>query len=764
VIAVIAGYANSLDGVLLFDDLPTLLPRERIDHLWPPWNWLATERPTVFLTLAVNYALGGLEVRGYHILNMGIHLLASLTLYGVVRRTLETESFRTTVGSVSSVVALWTALLWAVHPLQTESVTYLIQRGESLMGLFYLLTLYGTARGAPSRRRWAWHAISIGACALGMGAKAVMVTAPVAALLYDRWFLAKSFGRALRDRWPLYVGLASTWGVLLACGVFRTVFTAGSEYETVGYGLRGVTAIEYARTQAGVILHYLWLCFYPIPLCLDYAWPIADWKASIPSLAAITAALAVAIFLSARRHWVGFASALFFLVLAPTSSIIPIRDAAFEHRMYLPLAAVIVAVVGGVYLLAKKFGESPRLGQGSTLAVVQVLGLVITLLLGGLTVRRNRDYTDELRMWSDVVAKRPGNPRGHMNLGVYRQRRGLLDEAVASYGEAVALDPDYGEAYYNLGTALVAQRRLDDAAAAYHDAVRCEPGNFLAWTNLGDLLKSQRHPDEAEQAYRQALAIKPGINAARLQLASLLVENGRKTEAATEYRRLLETDPQSAEGHYGLANVLLSLGSVELAGAEYRRALELQPAHADAANGLGNLFFEQQRADDAIAMYRRAVDLNPANGSFHRNLGSALAVGGRLEEAAAEFTEAIRIDPDSAGARFNLGNALARLGRVPMALEEFRIAARLDPTDVPSRINLGNACFMLGRLEEAIEAYQSAITVDPSRVVARQRLAQTLAKVGRAAEAIEQYRAILQLDPTNTEAQAALTDVESGRR
>ncbi|MGA2605784.1 MAG: hypothetical protein ABSG14_16325, partial [Verrucomicrobiia bacterium] len=196
----IGAYHNSFQGPFILDDVPSILENPQIRHLWPigealspSANSMVGGHPVVNLSLAVNYALGGLAVWGYHALNLTIHILAALTLFGIVRRTLARPKLREQFGASGEWVALAVAVLWTIHPLQTEAVTYLSERGESLMGLFYLLTLYGFLRGVESPGHGRWFVLSVAACALGMATKEVMVTAPLMVLLYDRTFVSQSF-------------------------------------------------------------------------------------------------------------------------------------------------------------------------------------------------------------------------------------------------------------------------------------------------------------------------------------------------------------------------------------------------------------------------------------------------------------------------------------------------------------------------------------------------------------------------------------------
>jgi len=246
VVAVAAGllaYHNSFTGSYFHDDFGSIIENPTIRQLWPIWKplsppygtgWTVGARPLINLSVAVNYALGGYNVWGYHALNLAVHILAGLALLGIVRRTL---LHRARFCAAADELALAIAVLWMVHPLQTQAVTYIIQRSESMMGLFYLLTLYCFIRGVESplmeNGKWfmgdgswrlgarLWYGLSVAACASGMTCKQVMVSAPVMVLLYDRAYVSGTFREAWRRRWPLYVGLASTWvllGLVLVLG------------------------------------------------------------------------------------------------------------------------------------------------------------------------------------------------------------------------------------------------------------------------------------------------------------------------------------------------------------------------------------------------------------------------------------------------------------------------------------------------------------------------------------------------------------------
>ena len=327
VVVGLAAYADSLWGTFILDDYKHIVLNEQIrecgfDNLVELLSF--GRRPVINLTLALNYQLGRLNPFGYHALNIIIHLLAGMTLFGIVRRTLLLKQFRSDYAEAAPWLALAVASLWTVHPLQTQSVTYVIQRGEALMGLFYLLTLYCTLRGATAGRSWWWYLAAVAACALGMGCKAVIATAPVVVLLFDWLFLTGSFREVLQRRWGLYLALAATWSLLLGVGVIQGVFfPAPTAVATMGFAYQGITPLEYLLTQPGVLLHYLRLSIVPYPLCLDYQWPVAKTAAAIiPPTIVVIGLLVGTLWAVWRRHWIGFlgSGSLLFSLRLPVSS------------------------------------------------------------------------------------------------------------------------------------------------------------------------------------------------------------------------------------------------------------------------------------------------------------------------------------------------------------------------------------------------------------------------------------------------------------
>jgi len=319
-------YTNSLHAPFIFDDLPRIVDNESIRALWPIDGWLHdSRRPVVSLTLALNHALDGTNPAGYHVFNIAIHAMNAVLFFMLLRTAGKAERLPAWLRDRRETLALAAALLWAAHPLQTQAVTYTIQRGESLMALWYTLVLLATANTSLTenkRTRTIWIITAIAASALGMGTKGVMVTAPIAALLLDRTLFAGTFLGAIKRQWALYAGLALSWSVLAALGIVQQTFTPESvtgTARTVGFGFESATPMTYLLTQAQVIPHYLRLAVWPTNLCFDYRWPFVTdtGNAILPGLFTLIL-VGVSAWGLIKARWWGVACTIFFLILAPT--------------------------------------------------------------------------------------------------------------------------------------------------------------------------------------------------------------------------------------------------------------------------------------------------------------------------------------------------------------------------------------------------------------------------------------------------------------
>ena len=616
VLATLAVYANSLRNPFIFDDEVALTQNPSIRQLWPlgavlnpPPTSTLGGRPIANLSFALNYALGGDSPWGYHAVNLTLHVLAALLFFGVVRRSV--GQIPASLGGEAVPLALTAAMLWALHPLATGTVSYVSQRTELLMAVFYLLTLYGFIRGAERSPRF-WLPLSIAACALGMASKEVMVTAPFTVLLCDCAFISGSLREAWRRRWTYYLGLGATW-LLLA-------FLMSSQLaeRSVGFGL-GVTWWTYLLTECQAVVLYLKLSLWPDPLVFDYGPIFVNRALSVlPQALVLGGAIGGVLLAWTRKPALGFVAGWFFIVLAPTSSVVPlVLQPIAENRAYLPLLGIVTLVVLGVRAMA-----GPR-------------GLYVTLALAALfgvsTVQRNQTYRTESALWEDTIAKRPENPRAQTNLGSVLFRQGRNSEAMKLFASAVRLDPTYPEAQNDLGYGALFLDDVSTAIPHLQEAVRLRPNFAMARKNLAAAYN-------AAQRFTEALP----LGESALRLAPLL-----------------------PEAHYNIGESLMGLGRVAESVAQFEAELRLQPEHTNALYLLGRALLNLDRPGEAMPALEHVIRLAPDFAEAYNDLGLALLRLGRSDEAAVQFTACLRHNPNHEAARRNLAAIDAARATVP---------------------------------------------------------------------------------------------------
>ncbi len=574
VLAGLAAYARCGAGAFVLDDQSSVVTNASLRQVWPPWAPLLAAgaggtrgRPVANLSFAWNHALGGLNPAGYHWTNLLIHLLAGLILFGILRRTFLSPRLAPQWGEDATFLGAILAAVWLVHPLTTETVVYVAQRTEGLMGLCYLSALYCLIRGATAASGRGWYAGAVFATFAGVATKESMVTAPVVLFLYDRTFLGGSFKDAWRERGCVYVGLAASW-LLLAVLMGRLAER--------GAGLgAGVSPLAYAVAESEAIARYLKLSLWPHPLVFDYgpALPHGHAWATLPFVLVLVAGLVVALI---RWPAVGFALCWVLGILAPTSSVIPVAlQPVAENRMYLPLIGVVVLVGAGLYRL------SPRVARP-----ILVAGIVI---LGALTFERVATYRTAVGLWTDTVAKRPFNPRAHASLGNALLADGHIDAGLRELEAALRLDPSVAEIHLDLGVAEANLGHFDQANGHVLAALHLSPALPEAHYDQGWLAARSGHPDQALADYDAAIALRPDYADAHVNAASLLVQAGRFAEAIPEFEAALAAGEPDADLYFNLAYARIKTGQLAGAIADYRKALELKPDFAAARQNLQTL-------------------------------------------------------------------------------------------------------------------------------------------------------------------------------
>jgi hypothetical protein len=469
VAAVVVCYSNTLHGDFHFDDDLTITENQKIKDIKNiiHMNWIHSflqgGRPITELTFALNYALGGIHVVGYHVVNLLIHLFVVFWVYLFTRKTLKLDGHEK-----SAVLALIITGIFGLHPVQSESVTYISQRSEALASLFCLMSLFFfiKARERGFNRKGALLYIAgLTVFVIGIGAKEIVITLPALYMLYDFYFL---------DKKPLLKRLAVPAPFIIFALIYIGMrFLDLKDNTAAGFNVAGVTAQEYLMTQFRVIVTYLRLIVFPVHQNLDYDVPIHRnffEPETFLSFFFLISICAIAVVWRRRFKVASFGVLWFFIVISPTSSFIPVIDVIFEHRIYLALWGIVTAVVLVLYeayvrLLSGRsfFARNP--GIAGKFASASVLAVMI--IFGAALYERNKVWQTKLSLWTDVASKSPNKPRAHNNLGNCYFIQNDFSAAIPHYKRAITLDPTWYESYYNLAVSLENIGRKADAVYYY---------------------------------------------------------------------------------------------------------------------------------------------------------------------------------------------------------------------------------------------------------------------------------------------------------
>jgi len=633
-------YANALRGPFIYDDSKSIVDNEHIRTLSLPDALFAARenptagRPLVNLSFAINYAIGGLDPVGYRAVNLALHAICGFLIFALVSRTL-----------ASTDLGFAVALLWIVHPLNSEVVDYVTERSESLMALFFLLTLYCALRAArrqPVERRagW-WTTAAIVACAVGMGCKETMAVAPIVVALYDRAFLFDSWSRAWRSRWRLYAGLAATW-ILLAILV-----SAGPRAHSAGF-TSGASPWTYLLNQSVMIVRYLRLAIWPTSLVVNYGWPRPLTLADVAPYALVVVSLIAVTVAAARRSPpLAFAGAWLFVILAPTSSIVPIAtEVGAERRMYLPVIAIVALVAVAVVRLAARL-RAPAFTTVGLLCVA-------TITLGIGTVRRNREYESTARLAATVDERWP-TPVSDALVAYELGQQGRRDEAIARLRRSA--DGGYSTAWFNLGGMLLTGGQIDQGIAALERFLGEAPLDIAAVQTrvlLGRAFLTKGDASQAIVQAQQARSMDPSNADALGVLSDALLAARQPGRAADAYRAYLALRPADLAATLNLGIALADSGRVREAAAAFERARDLDTRDPRAYKNLASLALNANDVDNGIRFASAAVGVAPRDAPAHDLLGRGLASKGDLRAAQAQFEQAIALDPTFVQARSDL--------------------------------------------------------------------------------------------------------------
>jgi tetratricopeptide (TPR) repeat protein len=802
----VAVYANTFDAEFHFDDTARILENRHVrirnisfESLWDAafGKGSSRSRPLGNISFALNYYIHRYDVRGYHYVNTAIHILSGIFLFLFLRLTFDTPALRNKYSNGFWIAAVGAAI-WLAHPLHTQSVTYIIQRLNSMAAMLYIAAFYLYVQGrflsAPRpdedskgfetespvgpndsrrrrRRRNIFFTGAFIAWGASLGVKQITVTLPAFVYLYE-WFFFQNLDRQWFKRSLKYLAIVAILLTVLSIVFLGT--NPSERFKSIkDYNNAEFTLIQRLLTQPRVVVHYLSLLVWPHPLRLnvDYDFPLSrtllhPWT-TLPAILFLAGLFVLALFIARKKPFISFAVFWYLGNLVIESSVIPLAI-IFEHRTYLP--SMLLWAIPALYLF-----------RYLSLKLCLLIGAIVVAVFSVFTYQRNQTWATELTLWSDCVEKSPNKARPHVNLGaaLYRERR--VDDAIRHFRKALVIDPEFAEAHLSLGLALKSKGQIEEAFTHVKKGIRINPHNFRAYLNLGDLFLEQNRFEEARASFEKALEIKPQNHAVYNSLGVVFSETGDRAKAMKYLNLALQSNPDNADAHNNLANELSEKGRTDAAIAHYREALRIEPRHYQAYNNLGLELAAAGKQAEALALFKKAVEINPDYAEAHMNLGVAYQKSGELDKAIDQWQKTVELETDDKEAHFNLGLAMIRRDKLSPAIDHLRQALRIDPDFADAHNSLGAALIQSGRVDPALEHFQRALALDPEHADARKnlqkartimerveadirrlesaqrqnpgdpiayfRLGELYFDIGRWEAAVDQYRKALQLDP-----------------
>jgi len=589
-------YAKTLTGDFIFDDWHNIRdnPYIRLTQLSPKSLIRAahqspsSSRPLANISFALNYYIHGYKVVGFHLVNILIHIATGILLYFFIGTTLRTPALHPRYSKYRW-VPFFTAFIWLVHPLQTQSVSYIVQRMNSMAAMFYVLSmlLYAQARAAESKhkRNVLFSTLPV-AGTLALGSKEISATLPFFIFVYE-WYFFQDL------RWGWFKKLLPVIAAIcLLMIIISVIYLGGQPFERImaGYATHHLTMAQRGLSQFRVVMFYISLLLWPHPsrLNLDHdlqpSYALLDPITTLLAIVSIIAFICLAILLAKKDRLISFCILWFFGNLAIESSIIGL-ELVFEHRNYLPSMFFILMVV----LLSYRYIKPEW--------VTSTILLITATVCAVWTFERNDVWRSRILIWKDCAEKSPQNPRPFNNLGVALAEQGFYNKANAQYHKALKLNPNYADAHANMGHDLARLGNMQEAIHHLKTALKINPKYYEAHSNLGIALATQGQHQEAVQHLRSAINIKPDFAQAHNNLGAVLKLLGRTQEAIDHLSVALEIDPQYAEAHNNLGMALAQQGRLDEAIEHFSQALRINPEYENARRNLEESLEKRKHPD-----------------------------------------------------------------------------------------------------------------------------------------------------------------------
>jgi tetratricopeptide (TPR) repeat protein len=669
-------YGNTILNSFHFDDIPSILEKPWIrgwDKI-PQFIFSVFQRPLVILSFNLNYAISEFEVWSYHVFNICFHIIASLLVFKLIQQIM--YFLQDILTKKNPHLFSWpyiAALVFALHPLSTQSVTYISSRSSILATIFYLsgLILFFKGFGERKFNKKPGRIYFFGATfflLLGGLTKEIIVTLPAALFLFHYYFIS----RESPEKW---VSKNLKWVLLLLIPLLAVV----GYKQFLGGGFLAASSAElpsssWLLTQASVVpFEYFRKFIFPFNLNLDINFPILsnwldpkNWLGIFSLGLLITLWLRVSIGIKKKGPWeiekrcAGFSLAWIFLTLLPTSSIIPLLDAVMEHRTYLPL-------VGFALLATSIFSWAYRTVADQNLkylpiSLLQTGMFLILVLFSLIIVDRNKVWKDELTLWADARQKSPGLVRPYNNLGEAHDKLGNVDKAIGEFKGALKINPNYFFGLNNLGNVYGKQGKYGEAINYFEKALDQKSDYSPAHYNIARAYHLIGKKQEAAESYRKAIRFNPYFEQAFYNLAYLSMELSGFDEAIENFNKFIKMQPNHSRAHFGFGNALMMKGQLDLAMLEYRLSGKLDPTFALPYMNIASIQMQTKNISAAIENYEKALKINPGLPAIHLSLGMIYyQFMDNAPKALGYLKEALRLNPGQQG--------VARLKSLIEALE-----------------------------------------------------------------------------------------------
>jgi protein O-mannosyl-transferase len=658
-------YGNTILNSFHFDDIPSILEKPWIrgwDKI-PQFIFSVFQRPLVILSFNLNYAISEFEVWSYHAFNICFHIIASLLVFKLVEQIIYfLQDISTKKHPHLFSWPYFAALIFALHPLSTQSVTYISSRSSILATIFYISALILFFKGFGERKlnknpSRIYFFGSIIFFVLGCLTKEIIVTLPAALFLFHYYFIS----RESPGKW---ISRNSKWILMLLI----PLLTGVGYKQFFGGGFLAASSAElpsstWLLTQTSVVpFEYFRKFVFPFNLNLDINFPILsdwlnpkNWLGIFSVGLLITLWVRISIGINKKGPWefekrcAGFSMAWIFLTLLPTSSFIPLLDAVMEHRTYLPL-------VGFALLATTIFSWAYRTVADQNLNVlyislVQTGTLLILVLFSLITIERNKTWKDELTLWADAKQKSPGLVRPYNNLGEAHDKLGNFDKAIVEFKGALNINPNYFFGLNNLGNIYGKQGKYEEAINNFQKALDQKSDYSPAYYNIARAYHLVGKKQEAVESYRKAIRFNPYFEQAFYNLAYLTMELNGFDEAIENFNKFIKMQPNHSRAHFGLGNALMMKGQLDLAMLEYRLSGKLDPTFAFPYMNMANIQMQTKNISAAIENYEKALRINPSLPAIHLSLGMIYyQFMNNGPKALGYLKEALRLNPSQQGA------------------------------------------------------------------------------------------------------------------